>query len=75
MKVQKINKYTFEEGDIVVNRMYNWVAIKVANSYGWKHTNGEEAGHPQYFNDQQVEDLLEANTWKYVGNRQVSEDW
>lgn len=73
MKTKTVTQYEFEEGDVIVNYMYNWVAIKVrgdellAEGKHWKHTNGEHM--VTYFDDATVERYLRQGTWFYMGNR------
>lgn len=72
--MEKKFTYVFDEGDVICNYMYNWVAVKVAGFAGWKHSNQDDFDIGAYWTDEAVERMLNNGTWFYMGNRQEREN-
>lgn len=63
MKVETKKVYTFEDGDVIVNRAYNYVAIRLSHDT-W-HSTQED----WLWTDESVFELLDSGDWAYMGNR------
>lgn len=60
--------YGWEQGDIIVNTMYDWIAIRCFGGI-WKHSNQDHKETHEPFNDNYATKVMKSGTWDYVGNR------
>lgn len=63
MKVERKKFYSFEEGDVIVSKAFNLVAIRLATGQ-WATSEGDV-----FMNDRGVSEYLDSGTWFYMGNR------